>query len=293
MNLVQIKYFHKTIKCGGVSAAAEKLFITQPAVSKQIKLIEEEIGNKLFYKRKNSLQLTATGKLLFEKSCQILSLLDELNNDLKNVKGNYSGKVILGCGSLAARFTFPKIIKNYLRKYPETDISIFECGSDEMETLLTNDIIDIGTGFKTITKNKNIEFENFFSSRLKVICSKKSRLAGLKIIKFDDILEFPCISYTTNSVVNKILEKYLPSDTTNIIINAQNSETIIKYVQMDFGISIVPDYILKLLNPTAIVTKELDVKLFIDFGVFKDKNKYFSPAHKEFLELLRTHYKKY
>lgn len=292
MNLTQIKYFNQTVKSKGVSAAALKLFVTQPAVTKQIKLLEEEIGNKLFYKRNNSFQLTTAGTVLFEKSCEILSLFDELDDNLKSIDGVNFEKIIVGCGSLAARFIFPDIIKKFLTKFPNNDISIFECGSNDMEELLANDTIDFGTGFKTIIKGRTIEFEKLFTSKFKVICSENNTMADAGIVKIEEIIDLPYISYSTNSVIKNLLEKYLPGENMNNVLKAQYSETIIKYVQLNFGVSIVPDYILELLDPTGIAIKSLDVDFAIDFGVFKDKNKYISPAHKQCTDLLKVYYKK-
>jgi len=292
MNLTQIKYFNQTVKSKGVSAAALKLFITQPAVTKQIKLLEEEIGNKLFYKRNNSFQLTTAGTILFDKSCEILSLFDELNDELKSIDGVNFEKIIVGCGSLAARFIFPDIIKKFLAKFPNNDISIFECGSNDMEELLSNDTIDFGTGFKTIIKNNTIEFEKLFTSKFNVICSENNSMADADVVKIEEIINLPYISYSTNSVIKMLLEQYLPNENINNVLNAKYSETIIKYVQLNFGVSIVPDYILELLNPTGIAIKNLDIDLAIDFGVFKDKNKYLSPAHNKCIDLLKVYYKK-
>ncbi|MCK5701315.1 MAG: LysR family transcriptional regulator, partial [Cyclobacteriaceae bacterium] len=74
----------------------------------QIKLLEEEAGNKLFIKKNNSFQLTTAGSILFDKSGQILSLFDELDDNLKNIDGTNFEKIIVGCGSLAARLIFPE-----------------------------------------------------------------------------------------------------------------------------------------------------------------------------------------
>ncbi|MCK5701314.1 MAG: LysR family transcriptional regulator substrate-binding protein [Cyclobacteriaceae bacterium] len=183
-------------------------------------------------------------------------------------------------------------MKNFLAIYPNNDFSIFECGSNDMNVLLSNDTIDFGTGFETITKGSAIEFEKLFTSKLKVICSENNTMADADIVKIEDILELPYISYSTNSVIKTMLENYLPAENINQVLNAQYSETIIKYVQLNFGVSIVPDYILKLLKPTRIAIKELDVELPIDFGLFKDKNKYFSTAHKKCIELVKIYYKK-
>jgi len=292
MNLTQIRYFNQTVKCKGVSAAAQKLFVTQPAVTKQIKLIEEEIGTKLYYKKSNVFQLTTAGSILYNKSCEILSLFDELDDDLKNIEGIHSEKIIVGCGSLAARFILPGIIKSFLLKFPNNDISIFECGSNEMADLLTDDTIDFGFGFQANYKNKNIEFEKLFSSKFKVICSKMSILARFNTVRINDLPEFPYISYGANSVITQLLEQHLQNENLNEILNAQYSETIIKYVQLDFGVSIVPDYILNLLKPNDIEIKELDVNLSIDVGIFKEKNKYLSNFHNKCIDLIKKYFKK-
>lgn len=291
MNLIQIKYFNQTIKCNSVSLAAQKLFVTQPAVTKQLKLIEEEIGSKLFYKKNNTLKLTTSGNLLFEKSHEILSLMAELEDDLKNIETIHPEKIIVGCGSLAARYALPCIIKKILEKFPDNDISIFECGSNEMGSLVANETIDFGIGFQAKINPRHVGFEKLFSSKFKVICSTKNSIAELDIVKIEDLLANSFISYNANSVITNLLKNNLPKDNLNEVLNAQNSETIIKYVQLDLGVSIVPDYILKLLQPTGIAIREFDIELSIDIGIFKDKNRYLSPTHLESVDMIKKYYK--
>lgn len=292
MNLTQIKYFNQTVKSNSVSLAAQKLFVTQPAVTKQIKLIEEEIGSKLLYKKNNSLNLTAAGDILYEKSSEILSLMDELEDVLKNIETIHPEKIIVGCGSLAARFSLPFIIKKILQKFPKNDISIFECGSNELSGLVADETIDFGIGFQAKINRRHVEFEKLFASKFKVICSTKNPIAKLDIVKIDNLLAFPFISYNANSVITDLLRENLPKENLNEVLNAQNSESIIKYVQLNLGISIVPDYILRLLKPTDIAIKEFDIELSIDIGIFKGINRYLSPVHMESINLIKKYYRK-
>jgi DNA-binding transcriptional LysR family regulator len=285
MNIFQLKCFYKTVKCGGVTIAAEKLLVTQPAVSKQLKLLENEIGKKLWFKRNGVLVLTTTGEKVYQKACEIIPLFDALENHL-NVEGNISGKICVGCGPLGARFILPQIIKAFIREYKEMNVSIFECESSEVNTLLRTDEIDVSLGFRPMKLDHKIKFEKLFSSRLVGICSKTERVS-IKKPEIADLLTHPFISYPENSPIKYLIAPYIPSKGVDAVLNSRSSETIIQYVQQGFGVSIVPQLMLSLLNPPKILTITLDEELWIDYGLLSDKERFFQEGQLKFIELLK------
>ncbi|MBF0280052.1 MAG: LysR family transcriptional regulator [SAR324 cluster bacterium] len=285
MNIFQLKCFCKTVKYGGVTLAAEKLFITQPAVSKQLKLLEGEIGEKLYFKRGGKLVLTSIGDKVYHKASEIIRLFDALENNL-NVEGDFTGEISVGCGPLGARFILPEIIKEFIGLCPEMNVSIFECESSEINTFLKTDVIDIALGFKPLKPDDMIKFEKLFSSRLVAICSSSLELPSKKI-EITDILSFPFISYPPNSPIKYLLEPYLSKKETNIVLNSRSSETIIQYVQQGFGVSIVPQLLIRFLQPKDIHTIALDEEFWIDFGLFLDKAKFLQEGQLKFIELVK------
>ena len=289
MNIFQLKCFYKTVKFGGVTIAAEKLFVTQPAVSKQLKLLENELGKKLCFKRKGLLVLTTTGEKVYQKACEIIPLFDALENNL-NIEGNISGKISVGCGPLGARFILPRIIKEVIREYKEMNGSIFECESSETNTLLRTDEIDIALGFRPLKLDHKIEFEKLFSSRLVAICSKTKQIT-IKKIEITDLLTYPFISYPANSPIKHLLSPYFSSKEINVVLNSRSGETIIQYVQQGFGVSIVPQLLLSLLKPPNILTITLDEELWIDYGLLFDKGRFLLEGQLKFIELVKNQLK--
>jgi len=289
MNIFQLKCYYKTVKFGGVTIAAEKLSVTQPAVSKQLKLLENEIGKKLWFKRNGLLVLTTTGEKVYQKACEIIPLFDALENNL-NVEGDISGKICVGCGPVGARFILPQIIKAFIREYQEMNVSIFECESSEVKTLLRTDEIDISLGFRPVKLDQKIAFEKLISSRLVAICSEMEPIS-IKKPEIADILTYPFISYPENSPIRHLLAFHFPSKGINFVLNSRSSETIIQYVQKGFGVSIVPQLMLSLLNPPKILTLKLDEELWIDYGLLFDKERIFQEGQLKFIELLKNQLK--
>ena len=289
MNIFQLKCFYKTVKFGGVTIAAEKLFVTQPAVSKQLKLLENEIGENLCFKRNGLLVLTTTGEKVYQKACEIIPLFDALENNL-NIEGNISGKIYVGCGPLGARFILPKIIKEFIREYKGMNVSIFECESSEVNRLLRTEEIDISLGFRPPKLDHKIKFEKLFASRLVAICSKTKQIP-IKKTEIADILTHPFISYPENSPIKHLIAPYFPSKEINVVLNSRSSETIIQYVQQGFGVSIVPKLLLSLLKPPNILTITLDEKLWIDYGLLFDKKRLLQEGQLKFIELVKNQLK--
>ena len=132
INLNQLRAFYYVAKYSSYTIAAEKLFISQPAVTAQVKLFENHHDLKLFNKHGKKLILTHPGKLSFEKAEEIFKVEDELDNTLAQIKKTNHGLLEIGCTKVYAKHIMPSIISLFHRAYPDIKIILEEGSSMAM-----------------------------------------------------------------------------------------------------------------------------------------------------------------
>jgi DNA-binding transcriptional LysR family regulator len=284
MNLIQLEYFKKTVSAGGVSAAARKLFVSQPAVSKQLRLLEEEMETPLFFRRRRGLELTEAGKILYGRAGDILSLAKNLKDEIKSSAGRISGKIHAGCGYLTSRSIFPEILGRMLKNYPGVEISVFETDWEDMSQLLRKDEIDIGFGMEITDRDRRIKFEEVFSSGMVFVCSAKSPLARKKLISAEDIRRAPLITYYPESMIYKNLDKAYRISEGKIILHSKMTESIIAYAAENLGAGVIPEYIIKLKPYRGVAVRKLESGFRIKLGLNYDASKPLSPAVRAFIK---------
>jgi DNA-binding transcriptional LysR family regulator len=122
MELWQLRTFSVVAKTLHFTRAAEELNLSQPAVSHQIKSLENEIGEALFIREKDGICLTKAGQTMYEHSKKILNIADEMRNEINDAKEVLEGKIILSVASRGMGNTFPLLYRKFKEKYPLIDI---------------------------------------------------------------------------------------------------------------------------------------------------------------------------
>lgn len=291
MNFIQLEYFKKTAECGNVTLAAKKMFVSQPAISKQLKQLEEELECKLFTRRGNRLVLSFEGELLLKHAKEIVSRVKNIKDEINFSRKRVSGKLGIGCGAVSAKLVLPEIVDKMIKEYPEVEVSIFEAETNEMRDLLESDVIDISFSAEDLRggPGKNIEFKEIFSSGLVLVCSKECALARMKRISFEEVKKYPLITYTPDTGVYRVLVKALLEDA-RIILQSRYSETMLVYIEKNLGVGVIPEYVARLEPLKNIVVRKLDTDRKIRMGINYDSSKALSPAARVFVELLSSRY---
>ncbi|MDD2709334.1 MAG: LysR family transcriptional regulator [Verrucomicrobiae bacterium] len=287
MTLIQLKYFLTVAEHKNMTLSARKLFVSQPAVSRQLQLLENELECRLFIRGKNGMALTFEGKSLEEYARNILSRVNRLKDELNSKRNRIEGKVNIGCGAFFARFNLLDVISIIMKEHPAIDISILEVMSDEAAEPLKKGTIDLYVGQAPTNRENELHFEELFASNMVFICAKQSPWAEKQQIGLADFKKMPLVTYTPDSGVFKILAKKIPFDQARIVIQTRNSETIIACVKRDFGAGIVPEYIARALSSNNLVIKPLQLGSKVRIGITHARLAPLSPAILKVMEILR------
>ena len=241
MEIQQLKGFYYSAKLGSLTKAAEKMSITQSAVSQQIKSLEEELGEKLFNRFGPHKDLTPDGKLFFSLVSPLIQEIETLKVTFEDLKGNQKGVLTIAATTFIIMNKLPQIIKNFTKKYPHVRLNVLERRWNEIVMLTQSGEIDFGLAPIAVIPS------NLSSIRLKpiervLITSLNHPLSKKKNVTLLDIAQYPMITYEKGLISRDVIDKVFEAVhlDVEVVMEATNSETIKRYVELGIGISIIP-----------------------------------------------------
>lgn len=161
MKLSQLQYFVEISSCGSITKAAEKLFISQPALTHAIQDLETEFGTTLLIRRKTGIDLTNEGKILLKEAKKVLKAADELTDTMTSV--THGSKTLkIGISILTAKM-YPSLINDYMKTHPHISIKGYAFGSAELRKYVESEDLDVAVS-GALPKN-NPELNNIFTTK--------------------------------------------------------------------------------------------------------------------------------
>jgi len=291
INLNQLRAFYQAAKCQNVSVAAKNLFVSQPAVTAQIKLFEENCGLKLFKKKGRNLFLTDEGKTLFNYARKIFEYERKIEDAVEQMKELKKGSLRLGSARTYARYFMPFLLTGFREAYPHIKIHFDEGSSMEM----IHSLIDLKNEVVIIAKaddHPNIAFIPFSREELVLILPPNHHLANKDSIRLAQIAEVPIIMKDpgsgTRKLVDELFEKY--NCTPNILMETGDAEIIKLLVQHGEGLSfLVKEAVAVELQEKKLVTVPLKKEpIFLDVSIAYLKTQPLSPPARAFLTSLEN-----
>jgi DNA-binding transcriptional LysR family regulator len=284
----RLKIFHTVARLLNFTKAAEELHMTQPAVTFQIRQLEDQFNTRLFDRTHNKVTLTDVGKQVFMYAERILKLYEEMTRSVTDMTGEVSGGVILGASTTVAEYMLPMLIGQFKAKFAEVMISLKESNTEHIVAMVENNEIDIGIVEGSVT-NKNLIVEQCSTDKLVVIMPNEHPLAGKDSVHVNDIVEHPFISRESGSGTQEVIQKYVDAhgdhNILNIVFELSSPEAIKGAVEAGMGLSIVSratiDKELKLNTLTAV---ELSPPLERPFSIVRQRYKFKSRAADELLK---------
>jgi DNA-binding transcriptional LysR family regulator len=291
LNFNQLRVFCLAAKYENFTIAAQKLFITQPAVTAQIKQLEADCNLRLFKKRGRKVYLSNEGKAIYPYVRQLFDYEKELEDVIEDMRELKRGVLRLGTTKAYARYFMPLIITRFRENYPEIKIHLDEGSSQDMTLSLVSFQNEIAIIAKA-QDHPDVRFTPLSMEELVLITSPDHVLAGKRDVPFAQIAGEPIIMKTlgsgTRRLVNQLFERH--GCTPEILMETNNTEFIKQLVQRNDGISfLVRESVTMELQEgrLAIVKLEGD-PMFLDVSIAYLKNQHLSPPAQAFLDMLRN-----
>lgn len=204
MEIRVLRYFLTVVREGGINRAAEALHITQPTLSRQLSQLEEEVGVKLFHRGARRITLTNEGILLRRRAEEILSLVDRTEQELIEQEELVEGRIVIGCGELAAVQVLSEMIASFHEKYPLVSYDIFTANADLVKEQMEKGLIDIGVLLEPIDMEKFEFIRLTGKERWGVLMRSDDPLAKKEVVGAKDLENLPLILPRRTNVQNEL-----------------------------------------------------------------------------------------
>jgi len=250
--------FKAIIEEGGVSKAAEKLFISQSAVSKYLKRLEDSLGLELFNRKSYPVRLTEAGELYLKYVNQIFELEKEFRTNIAEWKEGVRGVIKIGVAFFHSSIFFPVVLPEFNKNYPDIRIKAYEGSSQEIITMLDQEKVDMAI-FQLPCSYSNIVFEHLIYERILFVVNRNNPLIQnidfdpkqkVNKISNDDFLRFsnePFVLMKKNQNSRQLVQNYFYklSFKPKIALETSNVNTIANLVKTGMVVAFIPGLILK------------------------------------------------
>ncbi|MBW2437922.1 MAG: LysR family transcriptional regulator, partial [Deltaproteobacteria bacterium] len=289
LNFNQFRVFYYAAKNLNFTAAAGELFITQPAVTAQIKSFEEFCNLKLFKKKGRKIYLTDEGRSLYKYAVKIFKFEKEIEAVIDDMRELKRGVLSLGTTKAYARYFMPLMITSFHQNYPHIQIQLNEGSSLDMIHSLLNFKIEVAIIAKA-EDNPDVHFFPFSREEMAVIVSRKHPLVRKKAISFADLVAEHFIMKERGSGTRKLVEELFEAErcTPNILMETSNTEFIKQLVQRGEGVSfVVKEAVAQELKEKKLASVPLKgPKVYLDVSIAYLKEQVLSPSARAFVDTL-------
>ena len=209
--LDQLKILHAISSEGSFKKAAEKLYISQPAVSLQIQNLERQLNTPLFYRDKRKARLTETGQLLIKYCERILSLCDETCRALDELHTLQSGSLIIGASQTTGTYLMPRLIGIFKNKYPQISIELQVHSTRKISWGVANGNIDLAVVGGEVPQElqKDLRITSYAEDELALILPLSHPFSTLEFIQKEDLYRIRFIALNTQSTIRNVIDNTL------------------------------------------------------------------------------------
>jgi len=243
MKLHQLRYLAAVAQSGlNITAAAQKLHTSQPGVSKQIKLLEDELGFQIFTREgRNLTRITPAGQQVIERALQILKETQAIKDLATELRDEGRGSLAIGTTHTQARYVLPDVIREFRGRYPDVRLNLHQGTSEQIAEMVAQDRIDFAI---------NTGSEHLFSDLTLLPCYRWHRvivvlrthpLADVARPTLKQLVAYPLITYTFSfSGPSSLQQAFAKAGLTpDVAITARDSDVIKTYVRLGLGVGLV------------------------------------------------------
>lgn len=203
----RLQVFHAVAKHLSFTRAADALFMTQPAVTFQIKQLEEQYSTRLFERRHGGISLTPAGDLVLSYAERILALSNEMETRLGEMTGEMRGPLLVGASTTIAEFMLPRVLGEFNALYPQVRARLIVANSESIESRVAERMLDVGL-IEAPAKLPGLSSQMCREDELQVICAPDYPLAELSCVAPAVLADYEFISREPGSGTREITDAY-------------------------------------------------------------------------------------
>jgi DNA-binding transcriptional LysR family regulator len=280
----QLRYFISTLRHGSLRAAAREHFITQPAVSIQLKKLEDELGEKLYVRRGRRIEPTQAGALVLAGAEEIVDRADALRDNVGAVKSMHRGSLKMGSIDAASIYVLPDVFRVFRERYPGIDVQVIVADSQSLIAALGAGAIELAVVTLPL-HGESYGVVPVYEDRMVVVAHPRHELtrARPRGRVLEKLAETGFITYPARSTTRRLIEKVFLDHglTPKVTMEMSSPEAIKKLTEAGLGPSILPAQVVanEVKTGTLVVIPTGKIRFSRTLGaVFRDRETLSPPA---------------
>ncbi len=292
----RLQVFHTVAAELSFTRAAEILNMTQPAVTHQIRQLEEELNTRLFDRANNRISLTAAGEAVLTYASRIIALYGELNESVKSLTGDRSGLVTLGASTTIAEYMLPGMLGDFQQEFPDVQIRLRVANTDAVVSMVADNTIDLGV-VEGQVDSQLLRIEECQQDELQVLMPSNHPLTQETAITPSQLVDHPFINREDGSGTRGVIERYFANHDTDVgqlnrLFELGSTEAIKGLVQAGMGVSIVSKAtVAKELSLGLLATRPLSPPLMRPLFFVRQRQKFRTQVMDELFQFARQYFK--
>lgn len=222
--------------------ASEQLYVAQSAISRKIRLLEDELGEPIFQRVNKKVHVTPAGDTLLRYARKIFQDIRNAKLEISELARLERGQLRVGAGMVACTYILPPVLERFKSLHPRIELEVFTAPTDELLSQLRDNLIELGV-LTLPVEQTNLEVVPIATEQMVVVCSPRHPVLSKKAsISAEEIQEFPLILFPRGARTRNVLDDFFrrAQIIPRIAMESENVATIKPLVKIDLGISIIP-----------------------------------------------------
>jgi len=285
MELAALKAFQAVAESGSFSKAGEVLFLTQPAISKRVASLEDQLGLKLFDRIGKRISLTEAGRTLLLEVQKILNQVEESQRLLSNLSNHVGGTLHIATSHHIGLHRLPAILQNFTHHHPDVDLELSFMDSEKALRLIEIGKLELAIVTLPEDSTPLLKTTPAWKDELVFVCGKHHALAKLKQVNLKTLSQHRALLPSQGTITRKIIESYVTKKdlSLNVTMETNYLETIQKMVEIGLGWSALPKI---MCNDRLTILSVSTIRLQRTLGIVQHKSRTLSNAARTLLEFI-------
>ncbi|WHY69986.1 LysR family transcriptional regulator [Neobacillus sp. SuZ13] len=287
LELRQLQLFIEVAKHKSITKAAESMHLSQPALSKSIRALEEELGMTLVIRTNKTSDLTDAGKIVLEYAQKMAGILSEMKTTLNDITNLSRGQIAIGLPPIIGSLFFPRVIAKFHHAFPNIELNITEYGGARVVKSVEEGEFELGVAVLPIDE-KQFDVYPIVEEEMKLLVFKDHRLASRKVVDIKELKEEEFIFYHEEFALNQIMRNQFieVGFEPKILFQSSQWDLMTEMVAANLGITILPRSICnRAFNPDLRII-ELKEDILWRLAVITKKDRYISNAGRTFIDFI-------
>lgn len=241
MDVRQLEMFRAVAEEGAFTRAAERLHVSQSAISRQLQLLEQELGTMLLRRTGRGVSLTAHGELLLSAANRINREIQDAVSQISDTLALQRGLLSLGGGMTVSLYILPKLLKKFRSLYRNVDLRITTGESDLLLKLLRTGQVDLALLTLPIVA-ADLQVQPVLKEEMVVVTSGNHPLTRRRTVEARNLRRYPFVLFESGSNTRKVLDEFLLEEQSpvNVVMETENVEIIKAMVASGLGVTLLP-----------------------------------------------------